>query len=116
MLLNTEDGVDESNRPTDASRLDKLLDLLELNQYSESASNLEQLLGLLELVVGPLSLLPKDDQEIEISAGDSRPGKEIVIVPRRRVSKKRLHLLISILSLDSCRDSSFVKISALLRR
>ncbi len=108
--------MDENNLSTDVSRLDKLLDLLELNQYSESASNLEQLLGLLEVVVGPLSLLPKDDQEIEIAPGDSRPGKDIVIVPRRRVSKKRLHLLISILSLDSCRDSSFVKISGSLRR
>lgn len=106
----------DKNRTADTTCLDKLLDLLELNQYSESASNLEQLLGLLEIVAGPLSLLPKDNLVVEVAPSDSRPGKEIVIVPRTRVSKTRLHILISILSLDSCRDNSFLKISTLLRR
>ena len=118
MLLNTEDGVDD-NRSTDNSCLDKLLDLLELNQYSQSASNLEQLFGLLEIVVAPMSLLPKDDQEVDLASVErSSPGREWVKVPRVVVSKKRLHLLINILYLESCKDSSgsFIKISALLRR
>ena len=118
MLLNAEDGVDD-NRSTDASCLDKLLDLLELNQYSQSASNLEQLFGLLEIVVAPMSLLPKDDQEVDLASAErSSPGREWVKVPRVVVSKKRLHLLINILYLESCKDSSgsFLKISALLRR
>ena len=118
MLLKTEDGVSD-NRSTDASCLDKLLDLLELNQYSQSASNLEQLLGLLEIVVAPMSLLPKDDQEVDLASVErSSPGREWVKVPRVVVSKKRLHLLINILYLESCNDSSgsFIKISALLRR
>jgi hypothetical protein len=84
------------------------LDLLEMDQYSQSASNLEQLLGLLEIVVAPLryvklaadcllawgkshmvfpslhslSLLPRDEQEIDLGAEKSSPGKEWVKVPR----------------------------------
>lgn len=98
------------------SCFDKLLDLLEMDQYSQSASNLEQLLGLLEIVVAPMSLLPKDEQEIDLVADKSAPGKEWVKVPRVLVSRRRLHLLLSILASESCKDSSFLKINTLTRR
>jgi hypothetical protein len=114
MLLKADDGVDE-NRSPKASCLDKLLDLLELNQYSQSASNLEQLFSLLEIVVAPMSLLPKEDQEVDVVERSS-PGREWVKVPRLIISRGRLHLLINILSLESFKDSSFLKISTLLRR
>ena len=111
MLLHAEDEFD------DASCFEKLLDLLDLNQYKQSASNLEQLFGLLEIVAAPMSLLPKDDQEVDLSTNERvSPGKEWVKVPRLVINKKRLHSLINILSVESCRDSSFLKISTLLRR
>jgi len=112
MLLNA-DGVDEC--PSE-SCLDKLLDLFDADQYSKSATNLEQLLSLLEIVVAPLSLLPKEDQDIDLAADRSSPGREWVKVPRVVVSKKRLHSLITTLRLDSCKDSSFLKVSTLTRR
>ena len=111
MLLHAEDEFD------DASCFEKLLDLLDLNQYKQSASNLEQLFGLLEIVAAPMSLLPKDDQEVDLTTNERvSPGKEWVKVPRLVINHKRLHSLINILSLESCRDSSFLKISTLLRR
>mmetsp|Transcript_18279 Transcript_18279/g.44004 ORF Transcript_18279/g.44004 Transcript_18279/m.44004 type:complete len:2525 (-) Transcript_18279:72-7646(-) len=105
-------------KPTDEpSCLEKLLDLLEMNQYSQSASNLEQLLSLLEIVVAPMSLLPKDDQaEIDLNPDRSSPGREWVKVPRKTLSKRRLHLLINTLRLESCKDTSFLKVNTLTRR
>ena len=98
------------------SCLERLLDLLEISLYSKSATNLEQLLSLLEIVASPLSLLPKEDQEIDLAPTGSTPGKEWVKVPRVVVSEKRLHLLINTLRLESCKESSFIKVNALTRR
>lgn len=111
MLLHAEDDFD------DTSYFEKLLDLLDLNQYKQSAPNLEQLFCLLEIVAAPMSLLPKDDQEVDLTINERvSPGKVWVKVPRLVINHKRLHSLINILSLESCRDSSFLKISTLLRR
>eukprot|EP00571_Detonula_confervacea_P003423 CAMPEP_0172329052 /NCGR_PEP_ID=MMETSP1058-20130122/60671_1 /TAXON_ID=83371 /ORGANISM="Detonula confervacea, Strain CCMP 353" /LENGTH=4507 /DNA_ID=CAMNT_0013046199 /DNA_START=90 /DNA_END=13614 /DNA_ORIENTATION=- len=107
MLCNSDDST---------SCLEKLLGLLEMNQYQSSASNLEQLLGLLEIVVAPMSLLPKDEQDVDLSADRSSPGREWVKVPRVVVSNRRLHLLINTLRLESCKDSSFLKVNTLTRR
>jgi hypothetical protein len=98
------------------SCFERLLDLLEISLYSKSAANLEQLLSLLEIVASPLSLLPKEDQEIDLSPTGSSPGKEWVKVPRVVVSEKRLHSLINTLRLESCKESSFIKVNALTRR
>ena len=98
------------------SCFERLVDLLEISLYSKSAANLEQLLSLLEIVASPLSLLPKEDQEVDLSPTGSSPGKEWVKVPRVVVSEKRLHLLLNTLRLESCKESSFLKINALTRR
>lgn len=98
------------------SCMERLLDLLSIHLYSKSAANLEQLLSLLEVVASPLSLLPKEDQEVDLSSSGSSPGKEWVKVPRVEITEKRLHLLINTLRLESCKDSSFLKVNALTRR
>lgn len=98
------------------SCFERLVDLLQISLYSKSAANLEQLLSLLEIVASPLSLLPKEDQEVDLSPTGSTPGKEWVKVPRVVISEKRLHLLINTLRLESCKESSFLKVNALTRR
>jgi len=51
--------------------------LLSRPLYSKSAINLEQTLSLLENVVGPLSVLPKDREEIDTkNLKSSSEGKE----------------------------------------
>eukprot|EP00804_Cyclotella_cryptica_P030429 CCRYP_008520-RB/>CCRYP_008520-RB protein AED:0.03 eAED:0.03 QI:213/1/1/1/1/1/14/495/4469 len=96
--------------------LDRLLDLLKMNLYLKSAKNLEQLLCLLETVVHPLSLLPNDDSEIDLSPERSTPGVEWMKVPRVVVTKERLHLLVNALRLESCNDTSFAKVNTISRR
>jgi hypothetical protein len=98
------------------SCLEQLLDLLDKSLYSRSATNLEQLLTLLEIAVTPLSLLPKDDQEIDLTSEKTSSGKEWVKVPRVEVSKRRLNLLVNTLRLESCKDASFVKVNTISRR
>jgi E3 ubiquitin-protein ligase HUWE1 len=95
--------------------MERLIDLIEKDHYSQSAASLDQLLSLLEMVVAPLSLLPKDNQDV---ADDSSGAgnKEWVKVPRVVVSKRRLHMLINTLRFDSCKDSSFHKVNTLTRR
>ncbi|KAL7543885.1 hypothetical protein ACHAXR_013277 [Thalassiosira sp. AJA248-18] len=110
-MLSEDDAVDAG---THASCLENLLDLIGTDQYAKSATSLEQLLALLEIVVAPLSLLPKDDQEIDV--GPSSPGREWVRIPRVVISTRRLHLLINTLRLESCKDSSFLKVNTLTRR
>mmetsp|Transcript_9044 Transcript_9044/g.11092 ORF Transcript_9044/g.11092 Transcript_9044/m.11092 type:complete len:4662 (-) Transcript_9044:66-14051(-) len=101
------------------SCLDRLLDLLSRPLYSKSSTNLEQILNLLESLVSPLSLLPKDDDDAD---GKIKPdenttaGKELVSVPRTLVSPTRLKLLCSVLRLESCKDSSFQKVNTIARR
>ena len=120
MLCNTEAEDDKEGEANSSnislSCMESLLNLLETNEYSHSASNLEQLLNLLEIVVSPMSLLPKDDQEIDLTTDRSSPGKEWVKVPRVVLSKRRLHSLVNTLRLESCKDSSFLKINTLMRR
>ena len=100
---------------------DKLLDLLEKPRYSKSSANLEQLLNLIEIMVSPLSLLPKiGEEEHEISQRDidaaAASGKEWAEVPRIVVSQSRLNLLCSILRMESCRDGAFTKVNSIARR
>jgi hypothetical protein len=96
--------------------LDRLLDLLKMNLYTKSSKNLEHLLCLLETVVHPLSLLPKDASEIDLSSERSTPGIEWVKVPKVVVTKERLHLLVNALRLESCSDTSFAKVNTVSRR
>ena len=63
-----------------------------------------------------MSLLPKDNQDVDLSADRNSPGREWVKVPRVVVSKRRLHSLVNTLRLESCKDSSFLKINTLTRR
>mmetsp|Transcript_9714 Transcript_9714/g.19497 ORF Transcript_9714/g.19497 Transcript_9714/m.19497 type:complete len:1063 (+) Transcript_9714:3-3191(+) len=100
---------------------ESLLDLLEKPRYSKSSTNLEQLLNLLEFVVGPLSHIPKHGEEsIEVSQKDideaALQGKEWVDVPRVVVSQERLQLLCSILRMEICKDTAFAKVNAIARR
>jgi len=99
------------------SCLDRLLDLLSRPLYSKSSINLEQTLSLLENVVGPLSVLPRDREETEtkdiVSVSE---GKEWVIVPRVGVSQRKLKFLCSVLRLESCKDSCFQKVNTIARR
>jgi len=97
------------------------LDLLEKPRYSKSSANLEQLLNLLEIVVSPLSHIPKlGDDDAEISQKDmdeaSSQGKEWVEVPRVKVSQERLQLLCSILRMETCKDTAFAKVNTIARR
>ena len=111
----TENSLCEDRH--NVSSLERLLDLLQFNLYSKSATNLEQLLNLLESVVAPLSLLPKDtDAEVDLSTERSSIGKEWIKVPKVVVSKRRLHLLCSVLRHESCKESSFMKVNTLTRR
>ena len=95
--------------------LDRLLDLFKTRLYT-TPKNLQDLLTLLETVVSPLSLLPKDDGEIDLSSDRITPGFEYVKVPRVIVSPERLHLLVNSLRLESCSDISFAKVNIISRR
>jgi len=100
-----------------ATCFERLLDLLDMPLYSKSSTNLELLLSLLESIVAPLSLLTSDsEQVVDISSDRSSPGKEWKVVPRVLLSKRRLHLLCSVLRLESCKEASFTKVSTLIRR
>ena len=118
MLSSSDDcDCDLGETLSKSTPMERLLDLLEMNLYSKSAANLEQLLSLLENVVAPLSFLPKDsEQVIDTSTERLTPGKEWIKVPQVVVSKRRLHLLCSVLRLESCKDSSFMKVNTLTRR
>jgi len=101
----------------DSSCLERLIDLLRFHLYTKSATNLEQLLNLLESTVAPLSLLPKDtESDFDVSNERSSPGKEWIKVPKVVLSNERIHLLCSVLRLESCKDSSFMKVNTLTRR
>merc|ERR1719356_236603 len=104
---------DQSDSGEEDTVCEKLLDLL---RYTTTSANLEQLLGLLETVLAPLSLLPKEDQEVDLSSERVSPGKEWVKVPRIVFKPGRLHLLVDTRSREFCKDSSFVKINTLTRR
>jgi E3 ubiquitin-protein ligase HUWE1 len=118
MLVKNVIDVNQSQAPTG---FESLLDLLEKPRYSKSSANLEQLLNLLELVVSPLSHLPKHDEEdAEVSQRDvdaaASQGKEWVDVPRVVVSQQRLQLLCSILRMETCKDMAFAKVNTIARR
>lgn len=114
--------VDEQLDMNDrASGFDQLLDLLEMTRYSKSSANLEQLLTLLEAAVSPLSNLPKhgeDDTELSVDDIEAAlsAGKQWMDVPRVVVTQHRLQLLCSILRMETCRESSFVKVNTIARR
>lgn len=107
-MLYNEDGTDGC--PT---CLDSLIDLFELDQYA-SPIFLEQLLSLLEVVVAPLSLLPKDEIDVDLESPAST-GREWVKVPRVEVGERRLSLLVNTLRLD-IKDTSFAKVNTITRR
>ena len=95
--------------------LDRLLDLFKTSLYT-TPKNLKDILTLLETVVSPLSLLPKDDVEIDLSSERTQQGFEYAKVPRVIVSPERLHLLVDCLKLESCTDISFAKVNIISRR
>jgi len=101
---------------------ESLLDLLKHSRYSKSSANLEQLLNLLEVVVSPLSNLPKlgGGEEIILSQSEidesTSQKKEWVDVPRVTVSQERLQLLCSILRMETCKDIAFAKVNTIARR
>ena len=76
LTASTEQSEDIICEGSAISCLERLLDLLKISLYSKSAANLEQLLSLLEIVASPLSLLPKEDQEID-QKEDRRHDSEI---------------------------------------
>lgn len=101
--------------------LDHLLDLLNKPLYLKSSTVLEHLLCLLEGVCSPLSLLPKEGEEVpkltqaEIdSAAVSK--KEWLDVPKPVVTHYRLKLLCSLLKLEYVKDSSFTRVNSICRR
>jgi hypothetical protein len=104
-----------------ATLLDNILGLLAKSSFSMSSQNLEDLLGIIENISAPLSFLPLDasdefgpsEKEIEEAASS---GKEFVAIPRAVVSPAMLQLLCSILRLESCKDSLFVKVNNITRR
>lgn len=104
----------------DASYFDRLLDLLDRPAYAFSSSNLDQLLSLIEAVVGPLSYLPRygeDDDTASAKESESLEGsKEWIDVPRPSVTQGRLRLLCSMLRMESCRESAFTKVNTIVRR
>uniref|UniRef100_A0A7S0C7I7 HECT-type E3 ubiquitin transferase n=1 Tax=Proboscia inermis TaxID=420281 RepID=A0A7S0C7I7_9STRA len=124
MLLNDEivkltpDCHDNKSR---GSSLDSLLDLISLPLYSKSATNLEQLLSLIEIIVSPLSMVSKDcEHQVDISKKDiesaASAGKEWLAVPRPDVSQHRLRSLCSVLRLEGCKDSPFQKVNTISKR
>lgn len=109
---------DSQEKPT---CFDQLLDLLSKPMFARSSANLDHLLTLLEVVVSPLSQLPKpDEEELEIAQRDidaaNAAGKEWVDVPRVVVAPSRLQILCSILGMETCRDTSFTKVNTIVRR
>jgi E3 ubiquitin-protein ligase HUWE1 len=118
MLVNRLVDKDFCQGPTG---FESLLDLLGKPRYLKSSANLEQLLSLLELVVTPLSHLPKHGEDsVEISQRDidaaSAQGKQWVDVPKVLISQQRLRLLCDVLKMETCKDLSFTKVNTIARR
>ena len=100
---------------------EQLLDLLDKPKFTRSSANLDHLLSLIEVIVSPLSELPKLGQEdAELSESEvnaaAAAGKVWVDIPRIAVSQSRLQMLCAILRLESCRDTSFNKVNFIVRR
>lgn len=111
----------EKQREQECTLFDRLLDLLALPSFHNSAANLDHLLTLLESVVSPLSHLARvKDEDTEISQKDldaaASSGKMYMDVPRVAVNQSRLKLLCSILRMETCRDSAFTKVNTIIRR
>jgi len=121
ILSNFDVQLENTDRKPHAAYLDTLLGLLAKTKYTQSSSNLGDLLGVIEGICAPLSTIPTDDvtenlptkREIEAAASD---GKEYVGVPRSIVSPSMLKLLCSILRFETCKDSLFSKVSVIARR
>jgi hypothetical protein len=88
---------------------ERLIGLLDQPMYVKCSANPDQLLSL--LVCAPLSHTSKHPQEAAALV-----GKEWVVVPRVEISQPRLQLLCSILRMETCRDSAFTKVNAIVRR
>jgi len=104
-----------------STSLDTLLGLLGKQSYSQSSSNLEDLLNLVDSICAPLSSIPGDnDIHADVSKKDldtaSDAGKEWVEVPKTIVSPEKIHLLCSTLRLESCKDGVFTKVNNIVRR
>jgi len=114
--------ITESNSRKDhPTGFESLLDLLQKPRYSKSSANLDQLLNLLEIVVSPLSQIPKlGEEDLAVSKKDideaASQGKELVDVPRVVVSQERLQLLCSVLRMEICKDNAFAKVNTIARR
>lgn len=101
--------------------LESIMDLIQKPRYLRSSSSLDQLLSLLESVVAPLSQLPRaGEEEDSISKKEldaaAAARKEWIDVPTVVVSPMRLQAFCSILRMESCRESAFMKVNMVLRR
>jgi E3 ubiquitin-protein ligase HUWE1 len=105
-----------------SSCFENLLDLLEKPMFAKSASNLEQLLTLFEVIVAPLSHVSRNQksEDADVSERDieaaAAAGKEYVDVPDVVISQRRLQLLCSILRMETCMDATFSKVNTIVRR
>ena len=101
--------------------LDSLLGLLSTQTYTQSSSNLEDLLTLVETICAPLTTIPVDSDNLsevpqkEIDAA-KESGKVWIHVPRSIVSHEKLNLLCATLKLESCKDGIFVKVNTIAKR
>jgi len=101
--------------------LDTIIGLLAKSSISMSSSNLDDLLGVIESICAPLSLLPFDasesfdpsTKELEVAASS---GKEFVSIPKVTVSPTMLKLLCSVLRFESCKDALFSKVNNITSR
>lgn len=113
-------GVSE-NPTNDEPCLDSLLGLLGTETYSQSSSNLDDLLSLIENLCVPLSQIPVDSDNLsEVPQKDidaaKEAGKMWIDVPHTIVSTQKLHLLCATLKLESCKDGIFVKVNNIAKR
>lgn len=114
-LLSTRDGQKE------ITFFESMMDLIQRPRFLRSSASLDQLLALLETAVGPLSHLPRSGEEEDpLTQRDidsaAASGREWVDVPFVVIDQERLQALCSILRMESCRESAFAKVNAVLRR
>lgn len=111
----------DDSKEGSTSCLEQLLDLLGKPLYLNSPATLELLLSMLEVAISPLSLLPRDGDEIpKLSQGEIASAlsmkKEWINVPTPTVSPNRLKLLCSFIKLEYVKDTSFVRVNTIARR
>ena len=120
-LSSTVALVENETKEQATTFLESMMDLIQRPRYLRSSTSLDQLLSLLETVVSPLSQLPRGgEEEDSVSKKEldsaAATGKEWVDVPSLVVSPSRLQAFCSILRIESCRETAFMKVNIVLRR